>query len=130
MTAIQEACARIGAVTGKGLAARTLTIFSLTVVGLLLTAILAGGKVAMWCVISVGLFTSIGWSNTFSLAIEGLGRKSACILGRMLCSSSRRCPAHQGYAAAVKAQERFLKKTSIGQLADRFSRIGKSGRVL
>ena len=58
---------------GRGLAARTLTIFSLTVVGLLLTAILLGGKMAMWCVVAIGLFTSIGWSNTFSLALEGTG---------------------------------------------------------
>ncbi|MEI7808512.1 MAG: MFS transporter, partial [Verrucomicrobiota bacterium] len=58
---------------GKGLAGRTLTIFSLTVVALLLTAILVGGKLAMWCVVAVGLFTSIGWSNTFSLALEGTG---------------------------------------------------------
>ena len=27
----------------------------------------------MWCVVAVGLFTSIGWSNTFSLALEGTG---------------------------------------------------------
>lgn len=58
---------------GRARAARTLTIFSLTVVALLLTAILAGGRIAMWCVVSVGLFTSIGWSNTFSLALEGTG---------------------------------------------------------
>lgn len=58
---------------GRSIAARTLTIFSLTVVALLLTAIIVGGKVAMWCVVAVGLFTSIGWSNTFSLALEGTG---------------------------------------------------------
>jgi FHS family L-fucose permease-like MFS transporter len=58
---------------GRGLAGRTLTIFSLAVVGLLLTAILVGGPVAMWCVVAIGLFTSIGWSNTFSLALEGTG---------------------------------------------------------
>ena len=58
---------------GRSIAARTLVIFSLTVVALLLTAILVGGKVAMWCVVAVGLFTSIGWSNTFSLALEGTG---------------------------------------------------------
>ncbi len=58
---------------GKGLAARTLVIFSCTVVALLLTAIFVGGKTAMWCVVAVGLFTSIGWSNTFSLALEGTG---------------------------------------------------------
>ena len=58
---------------GKSLAGRTLMIFSGTVVILLLTAIFVGGKTAMWCVVAVGLFTSIGWSNTFSLAIEGTG---------------------------------------------------------
>jgi FHS family L-fucose permease-like MFS transporter len=58
---------------GKSLAGRTLMLFSAMVVALLATAILAGGKVAMWCVVAVGLFTSIGWSNTFSLAIEGVG---------------------------------------------------------
>ncbi len=58
---------------GRSLAGRTLAIFSGTVVVLLITAILFGGKVAMWCVVAVGLFTSIGWSNTFSLALEGTG---------------------------------------------------------
>jgi MFS transporter, FHS family, L-fucose permease len=58
---------------GQSRAGLTLMIFSLTVVTLLLTAILVGGKVAMWCVVAVGLFTSIGWSNTFSLALEGTG---------------------------------------------------------
>ncbi len=58
---------------GKGLAARTLMIFSLTVVALLAVAIAVGGPVAMWCVVAIGLFTSVGWSNTFSLALEGTG---------------------------------------------------------
>jgi FHS family L-fucose permease-like MFS transporter len=58
---------------GKGLAARTLMIFSLTVVALLTVAIVVGGPVAMWCVVAIGLFTSVGWSNTFSLALEGTG---------------------------------------------------------
>jgi len=58
---------------GKGLAGRTLAIFAGTVVALLLAAILVGGHTAMWCVVAVGLFTSIGWSNTFSLALEGTG---------------------------------------------------------
>lgn len=58
---------------GKSLAARTLMIFMGTAVILLAGAILLKGPLAMWCVVGVGLFTSIGWSNTFSLAIEGLG---------------------------------------------------------
>ena len=58
---------------GKANAGRTLTIFCATIVVLLLTTIAVGGKVAMWCVVGVGLFSSIGWSNTFSLALEGTG---------------------------------------------------------
>lgn len=58
---------------GQSKAGRTLFIFSATVVALLLTAIVVGGKVAMWCVVAIGLFTSVGWSNTFSLALEGTG---------------------------------------------------------
>ncbi len=27
----------------------------------------------MWCVVAVGLFTSIGWPNIFSLALDGMG---------------------------------------------------------
>jgi len=58
---------------GRANAGRTLLIFSSTVVVLLLTAIIVGHTVAMWCVVAVGLFTSIGWSNTFSLALDGTG---------------------------------------------------------
>ncbi|HEV3272140.1 MAG TPA: sugar MFS transporter [Candidatus Methylacidiphilales bacterium] len=57
----------------KGLAGRTLLVFGLTIVVLLATAIIFGGKLAMWCVIGVGLFTSIGWPNIFSLALDGMG---------------------------------------------------------
>ena len=58
---------------GKSLADRTLMMFSAMVVVLLATAMIFGGRLAMWCVVGVGLFTSIGWSNAFSLAIEGVG---------------------------------------------------------
>ena len=58
---------------GKSQAGRMLMIFSSTIVILLAIAILSGGKIAMWCIVGVGLFTSIGWSNTFSLALEGVG---------------------------------------------------------
>jgi FHS family L-fucose permease-like MFS transporter len=58
---------------GKALAGRTLMIFGTTIVALLLVAVLVGGKTAMWCVIGVGLFTSIGWPNIFSLALDGMG---------------------------------------------------------
>ena len=58
---------------GKGLPGRTLFVFSGTIVGLLAVAILRGGKPAMWCIVGVGLFTSIGWPNIFSLALDKMG---------------------------------------------------------
>ena len=86
---------------GKSLAGRTLMFFSLTVVVLLLTAILMGGKVAMWCVVAVGLFTSIGWSNTFSLAIEGTGnlKSQASSLLVMAILGGALLPPLQGFIA-------------------------------
>ncbi len=58
---------------GKALAGRTLLIFSATIMLLLVIAIVFGGRLAMWCVVGVGLFTSIGWPNIFSLALDGMG---------------------------------------------------------
>jgi FHS family L-fucose permease-like MFS transporter len=86
---------------GKSLPGRTLMIFSLTVAALLVTAIAAGGKLAMWCVVGAGLFTSIGWSNTFSLAIEGVGiyKSQASSLLVMAILGGAILPPLQGYAA-------------------------------
>ncbi len=86
---------------GKSLAPRTLMIFSLSVVALLLIAIVAGGKLAMWCVVGAGLFTSIGWSNTFSLAIEGVGiyKSQASSLLVMAILGGAILPPLQGYVA-------------------------------
>jgi FHS family L-fucose permease-like MFS transporter len=58
---------------GKGIAGRTLGVFSATIVVLLAIAILFGGKLAMWCIVGIGLFTSIGWPNIFSLALDRMG---------------------------------------------------------
>jgi FHS family L-fucose permease-like MFS transporter len=59
---------------GKSLPARTLTIFALFVMALLLVGIFTTGKVAMWSMLGIGLFNSIMWSNIFTLAINGLGK--------------------------------------------------------
>jgi len=58
---------------GKALANRTLMIFSLTIVVLLAISICAGGRLAMWCIVGIGLFTSIGFPSIFSLALDGIG---------------------------------------------------------
>ena len=58
---------------GKALAGRTLLIFGSTIVILLAISMIQGGKLAMWCIVGIGLFTSIGWPNIFSLALDGMG---------------------------------------------------------
>lgn len=57
----------------KGKANRVLFIFSLTVIALLFIGVFTDGVVAMWSVVSIGLFNSIMWSNIFTLSIAGLG---------------------------------------------------------
>jgi FHS family L-fucose permease-like MFS transporter len=86
---------------GRANAGRTLTFFALAVVALLATAVIVGGRLAMWCVVGVGLFTSIGWSNTFSLAIEGLGslKSQAASLLVMAILGGAILPPIQGFVA-------------------------------
>ncbi len=58
---------------GQAKAGRTLCIFGITIVVLMAVAIVGKGSLAMWCVVGAGLFSSIGWPNIFSLALEGTG---------------------------------------------------------
>ncbi len=64
----------IAFIAGKSLPARTLLIFALISVVLLVVALFNSGLIAMWAVIGVGVFNSIMWSNIFTLAIAKLGK--------------------------------------------------------
>ena len=59
---------------GRSNAARTLYIFSIMIIILLAVTMMTNGSIAMWCVLSIGLFNSIMWSNIFTLAIQDLGK--------------------------------------------------------
>ena len=59
---------------GRSAPARTLLVFSLFVVGLLLLTIFSGAQVAMWSVLAIGLFNSIMFPTIFTLAIKDLGK--------------------------------------------------------
>src|SRR3546814_8506289 len=54
---------------GRSMAARTLLVFALVNIGLLLATVWGSGSWAMWTLLAVGLFNSIMWSNIFTLAI-------------------------------------------------------------
>lgn len=54
--------------------AKTLSVFAMSVVVLLLIVILSNGYLAFWSAIAIGAFNSILWSNIFTLAIKDLGK--------------------------------------------------------
>lgn len=58
---------------GRSVASRTLMVFAIVNIVLILATVLGTGSWAMWTVLAVGLFNSIMWSNIFTLAITGLG---------------------------------------------------------
>ncbi len=62
----------IGFVLGGSLASRSLGLFSVICIILLLFVTLGSGGVSFWSAISIGLFNSIMWSNIFTLAIKDL----------------------------------------------------------
>ncbi len=61
-------------VISAGKAARSLVVFSIINVLLILIAMFSQGAIAMWSILGAGLFFSIGWSNIFTLAIKDLGK--------------------------------------------------------
>ena len=57
---------------GNGKPARTLGIFALVAASLALITTLTTGQVALWTVVSIGLFNSIMFPNIFALAVKDL----------------------------------------------------------
>ncbi len=62
---------------GRSKASNTLMIFSLVIIILLILAMFNNGAIAMWCILAIGLFNSIMWSNIFTLAIKDLGKDTS-----------------------------------------------------
>jgi FHS family L-fucose permease-like MFS transporter len=86
---------------GRSLAHRTLLIFALIAIGLLIVALTNQGQIAMWSIIGIGLFNSIMWSNIFTLSIEGLGKfksQGSSLLVMMILGGAI-VPVFQGMAA-------------------------------
>jgi len=65
---------------------KALTFNAVTAAVLVLITILASGSVAMWSILSVGLFNSIMFPTIFSLAVNGLGKHTGQGSG-ILCSA-------------------------------------------
>ena len=91
----------IAFIAGRSLPHRTLLIFALIAIALLIVALFNKGQVAMWAVIGIGLFNSIMWSNIFTLSIEGLGKfksQGSSLLVMMILGGAI-VPVFQGMAA-------------------------------
>lgn len=66
----------LGFVFGKS-TSKVLLFFALINFVLLLFSIMNNGLLAAWCILGMGLFNSIMWSNIFTLSINGLGKYAA-----------------------------------------------------
>jgi FHS family L-fucose permease-like MFS transporter len=80
---------------------RTLLLFSVICIVLLVISLFAKGDIAMWSVISLGLYNSIMWPAIFALAIAGLGKYTSqgSSLLIMAISGGALVPLLQGYIA-------------------------------
>lgn len=56
----------------KNSSRKLLTIFAAIITVNLVLAFIFEGKIALWCILSIGLFNSILWSNIFTLSIANL----------------------------------------------------------
>jgi FHS family L-fucose permease-like MFS transporter len=57
---------------GRGNAGRSLAVFALTAAALALVTAFTTGDIALWAVISIGMFNSIMFPNIFTLAVKDL----------------------------------------------------------
>jgi FHS family L-fucose permease-like MFS transporter len=83
--------AMIGRFVGSGLLQKIRTgtllgIFAMIAAGLVLLSMLSVGHLAMWSILSVGLFNSIMFPSIFTLGIEGLGPLTGEGSGILVCA--------------------------------------------
>jgi FHS family L-fucose permease-like MFS transporter len=62
---------------GQEKPARTLFLFSVICILLLVVSLVTTGDLALWSLISLGLYNSIMWPSIFALAIAGLGKHTS-----------------------------------------------------
>ncbi len=64
---------------GTGKANKALAIFALVAAALAITSMLSTGRLALWTIVTIGLFNSIMFPNIFSLAVKGLDRSEVSL---------------------------------------------------
>ena len=64
---------------GKGKANIVLSIFAAAAAVLAIISMLTAGKIALWTIVTIGLFNSVMFPNIFSLAVKGLDRSEVSL---------------------------------------------------
>ena len=62
---------------GKNKANKTLAVFAIAALGLVILTVLLKGEFSMWTLVAVGLFNSIMFPTIFTLSINGLGKHTS-----------------------------------------------------
>jgi FHS family L-fucose permease-like MFS transporter len=77
---------------GKGNAGRSLAVFALLAASLALITAFTSGSIALWAVVSIGMFNSIMFPNIFTLAVKDLdpGELSTAsgIINTLICGGA------------------------------------------
>lgn len=77
---------------GKGNAGRSLAVFALVAASLALITAFTSGNVALWAVISIGMFNSIMFPNIFTLAVKDLDQgelsTASGIINTLICGGA------------------------------------------
>jgi MFS transporter, FHS family, L-fucose permease len=64
---------------GKGKANLVLSVFAIVAIIMAVTSMLTTGRIALWTIVSIGLFNSVMFPNIFSLAVKGLDRSEVSL---------------------------------------------------
>jgi MFS transporter, FHS family, L-fucose permease len=64
---------------GKGKANLVLSVFAIAAASLAIISMLSTGRVALWTIVTIGLFNSVMFPNIFSLAVKGLDRSEVSL---------------------------------------------------
>ncbi len=64
---------------GKGKANLVLSVFAIIAVIMATTSMLSTGRVALWSIVSIGLFNSVMFPNIYALAVKGLDRSEVSL---------------------------------------------------
>jgi FHS family L-fucose permease-like MFS transporter len=77
---------------GKGNAGRSLAVFALFAAILALVTAFSSGSIALWAVVSIGMFNSIMFPNIFTLAVKDLDQgelsTASGIINTLICGGA------------------------------------------